>query len=344
MKTILLALVVFFGLNLQAQITITLSDVSLTAHTAITAKDTTSFLKPWASGANQVWDFSALAPTKFDTTTNDLTSFSTNPLFPNATHGSCTTLPIGSVCVYMDISSAGMYTLGLDNHFTVPFNSHQVSVESPAALVYPFPLNYNTTASQSYVQHQLNVNGSPAPNDSVKIIYYRTLDLIVDGWGTLKTPYNTYTTLRVKSINSNLDSTFNHKVGGSWSLGQVNKKYIDTAFVWLANGVFEVASVSSYSPSVHRYTFLKTILTNGVEATINNISAVDIYPNPVSDFMTIQTLEKLSSIHCTDAVGKVFKVNQVNQMIDVSSLSSGVYILSLVTEQGQTIIQKFVKQ
>ncbi len=328
----------------SAQITITSADVSVSAITAVTGRDTSSFIRPWASGANQVWDFSAYIPANIDTTRSNLSSFISNPIFPTATNASCVTLPFGSFCSYVDLSPSGMYILGLDNTFTTIFTSHQVSHESPAALVYPFPLNFGQMVSQTYVQNQLNVNTSPAPFDSVKIIYHRAQIFNVDGWGTLITPFATYQTLRMKKINYNLDSTFNHAAGGSWSLGAVNSLHVDTSFVWLANGLMEVATISSYSPTVHRYSFLKSSVATGLDVNRKDEVNIKLYPIPAANQLYLNSSEIVKSITCMNSFGQIFNAEVSSGSIDISMLSKGIYFLKVVTENGKCITQKFVKE
>jgi hypothetical protein len=64
---------------------------------------------------------------------------------------------------------------------------------------------------------------------------------------------------------------------------------------------------------------------------------VKIYPNPTQDWLTVELKEsQLKSIKITDMTGKIVleQHNLVNNQLDISSLSLGVYILSIEDKEG----------
>jgi hypothetical protein len=78
------------------------------------------------------------------------------------------------------------------------------------------------------------------------------------------------------------------------------------------------------------------------------LSKVTIYPNPVLERLNIQNLKNvnISNIKITDLSGKEVQSNidlKSDKSIDVSSLSSGTYILSVKTENANRFI-KFIKK
>jgi len=70
-----------------------------------------------------------------------------------------------------------------------------------------------------------------------------------------------------------------------------------------------------------------------------------IYPNPVDHLLQLHAKELIGEVRIYDALGKfIFNINQPkNNGIDVSKLSSGVYIAEIKTENG-TAIRKWVKE
>lgn len=71
---------------------------------------------------------------------------------------------------------------------------------------------------------------------------------------------------------------------------------------------------------------------------IAEIKAEDIvakvYPNPVSNALNVETMEKVEDIILYDVLGKeVLRTTKTNN-IDVSNLNNGLYILKLITEKG----------
>jgi hypothetical protein len=78
----------------------------------------------------------------------------------------------------------------------------------------------------------------------------------------------------------------------------------------------------------------------------NEMISVSIYPNPVQDWMVIQSPAKFDnySIYSTDGKlildGKL--ANGAQQMVDVSSLKSGSYLIQLNSIAGVSV-KNFVK-
>jgi len=93
-------------------------------------------------------------------------------------------------------------------------------------------------------------------------------------------------------------------------------------------------------------TILKTI--NGGDFVEENQlaeSAINIFPNPTNDNLTIETTEK-ATIEILNIEGQtIMTINTAVKQtsIDVSNLSSGVYIIKAKTERG-VAVKKFIKE
>lgn len=73
-------------------------------------------------------------------------------------------------------------------------------------------------------------------------------------------------------------------------------------------------------------------------------SELAIFPNPVKDVLTINYDKEISQIDVYDVNGKLVKTfTTVGSTINVSDLSSGVYMLNLQTEDG-LVVKKIVKE
>lgn len=91
--------------------------------------------------------------------------------------------------------------------------------------------------------------------------------------------------------------------------------------------------------------------TTGLNLNTSNYNfdnSIFIYPNPTSNALnfTIKDAISIDSIRINDVSGKSitnFSANINQNYIDVSSLSSGIYFVSFVSEQA-TVTKKFVKQ
>ena len=74
------------------------------------------------------------------------------------------------------------------------------------------------------------------------------------------------------------------------------------------------------------------------------LHVIDIYPNPSSNYITINKAIEFNEIKIIDISGKVIKsISPVNNSIDVSDLPNGIYLIKLLGEK-ETLIQKFIKQ
>ena len=73
-------------------------------------------------------------------------------------------------------------------------------------------------------------------------------------------------------------------------------------------------------------------------------STLAIFPNPVKDVLTINYDKAISQIDVYDVNGKLVKtITTVGSTVNVSDLSSGVYMLNLQTEDG-LVVKKIVKE
>lgn len=76
-------------------------------------------------------------------------------------------------------------------------------------------------------------------------------------------------------------------------------------------------------------------------------SSFQLYPNPTSDFITIETdLPTVKTIHLTDALGQVLQTITTSKntiTIDLKTVSSGVYFIRM-EDTVNVLTQKFIKQ
>ena len=75
----------------------------------------------------------------------------------------------------------------------------------------------------------------------------------------------------------------------------------------------------------------------------NNKTEISIYPNPVNDYLNINSDKKISAISITDLTGKtLFEGTNLNK-IDVNHLPKGLYLIKIKTDNSESI-QKFIKK
>lgn len=92
-------------------------------------------------------------------------------------------------------------------------------------------------------------------------------------------------------------------------------------------------------------------LSAGIMDIVNNADSWNVYPNPSTDKITIESLDanaEMKSLEMYDITGKLIKsinyetISQ-SQSIDIADLQSGVYVLNIQTDKNR-ITKKFIKQ
>ncbi|MGB0403275.1 MAG: T9SS type A sorting domain-containing protein [Salibacteraceae bacterium] len=79
----------------------------------------------------------------------------------------------------------------------------------------------------------------------------------------------------------------------------------------------------------------------------NNNDKVSVYPNPASNVLNIENLAGYSQISLVNSIGEVVlseKINYSSNQFDVSNLPSGIYVLQLITENGENHKERIVIQ
>jgi len=68
-----------------------------------------------------------------------------------------------------------------------------------------------------------------------------------------------------------------------------------------------------------------------------------VYPNPVKNILVVKSTKPITKVVFYDVLGKkLLSINQDFQQMDVSSLSKGVYFVTITTEKGK-MVRKVVK-
>jgi len=211
----LLTVALISSLELSAQITIVTGDLPSANDTfrVSTAQPFTG-MDETLTGANYSWDYSQLVPdnqtidTFMSVSSTNLTyalvfaNVSFNPYRSNlATPGASITnpfFPVTDVFNFYYNSSTAYSQTGFGGSISgIPVPT----TYSPRDRIYPLPLNFNDQDT-SFSAFEIDLN-------STLHFYYsgqRHRETIVDGWGSLTTPFGTFNTLRVKSIINEHDS------------------------------------------------------------------------------------------------------------------------------------------
>lgn len=91
--------------------------------------------------------------------------------------------------------------------------------------------------------------------------------------------------------------------------------------------------------------FNKFVIGNASTLSTPKISNVNfsVYPNPADDILNISSLNEITSIKVTSITGKTIFSQEGGNSLDISSLSKGIYFLT-VTSNDASSTKKFIKK
>lgn len=353
------------ALNAQTAITITSSDMpNENDAILVSVNNNIGLADPSLTGADYAWDFSALTPNvqqfeKFDSpiTFTSPYNFLFNPF--NTSYGrdnyefsSIELSPDTEITDAYDFfkeSSSQFKQIGAGftvNNGPIPF------LYSQDDIIYEFPMNYLNTDDCDY-KYGVDIPGMGYYGQSGHRIN------LVDGWGTLTTPFGTFQTLRIKSTIDAIDTIYNNSLAAGANI----PRPLQYEFKWLATGkkipVLKIeASEISGNITVSDVRYTDSTRSGVPQVGILENAASDlglvVYPNPcVNEVMVKYNLSTATriKISITNVIGKtiatVIDQTQIagthQELISIAalSLSSGVYFLNLQTDNFKEI-QKVV--
>lgn len=99
------------------------------------------------------------------------------------------------------------------------------------------------------------------------------------------------------------------------------------------NATFGNLSFTTTNPLLYT-PFLAKIQNTPLSVAQSNLATIHIYPNPVKDFLTIQTSESILSTAVYGINGQRITLPFANNQIDFSGVANGVYVVEILTEGG----------
>ena len=271
-------------------------------------KGNSSGLSPGNAGANQVWDFSGLTLTPRDETVITVavvTAISASS-FPTSNYcwkviNSRDPNNINTAYAFFNLSNTSFESVGSSNS-----SDNSISKYFDPQINFKFPYTYNTEINDIY---QID-NGDP-----------KSFTSVYDAYGTLKTPFGTYTNVIRKK------STEGTNVDYHW--------YQTKPFSRIMSGEF------NNNGSI---TVFKNTTGLGVDQ-IEPKKAMAVFPNPTPAELNIQLPEQqtLDRVAITDVTGKiVMKQDQNLNQINVSHLANGLYFIEAHSGM-EKFVTKFIK-
>ena len=301
-----------------------------------------------ATGANYSWDFSSLSPESQEL--RNYYSMSAVPILVNFSYGAfapseyqasyhteSTDIPIDALNNFLPVNVESLYAYTKMTDSTidalgfslmvdgqgVPFKSDTIETK------YSLPLQFNQVdSSVGYTNVDLN------PFADLKFIQHRNRISEVDGWGTITTPYGTFSVLRIKHEITETDSLYQAFSGtGSWI---ALPELFSVEYEWWAKDeqdpILKVIVNEVAGNEVIQSIKYKDIY-RGLDASIGGIShnLIEIYPNPTNSNIFYHSKSPIQSISLRSVQGndiiKKSVFGAISGSIDLSFIKSGVYFL-----------------
>lgn len=353
----LLLLFVLTSITSFSQITLNnsdFSDVGDTVRISTAAPDPT--IDYSTTGANQTWDFSFLTAQSqelleyndpanasflvqvqfgsFAASDYQATNYIENNDIPLDQLG--TFLPVNITAVYGyskntadSITSLG-YSMDIDG-IEVPIQSDTIETR------YKFPLNYNDSySSRGYTLLDMN------PIYNGIWIQHRERNSVVDGWGSITTPYGTFDALRVKHTIFESDSIYMDLFGSPQWIGLPIPE--SNIYEWITIGEKEPILRISTSTVLGNETITSVTYRDnylGLDASLDELGlSMVYYPNPVSDELHIELEEKGANYQLIDLKGRVVAegILGLTNTISVKELTVGSYLLQVNLGNKRSIV------
>lgn len=352
-----------------AQTTYNIADFGTAGYAFLESKSTTSLgLHNFSlTGTNYTWDYSLLTVDKsyerqvLDPNNTqykapylaECIANTGNPITCNTNWNNLTdiarvefdSIPTGILTVY-DVTSLMSYSGGYlvaniqgaeikdTSNTKVPVTSEFTDKDT----VFVFPMNYNDVHSS----HGLwDVDLTPLGYNAQLYIDYDR-NYTVEGWGSLITPYKFHNdVLKVRTQIDEVDSlVYNGFPAGSINRTIVQYTWFDPNYgmpVLQASG-----QMSGSTETIEEVTFMDSTFVGIVD---DNLTQLNVYPNPTSDFIKVSFNETVPFTHAVviDVTGKEYLRTKVLTNINVSQLAEGTYFVGVFNDKKPVGFRKFTK-
>jgi hypothetical protein len=312
----------------------------------IRAVDNTTQINPGNPGLNQVWDFTNLVPSTYDTTLYLPPQGQINyQNFPNAEvavkHLNGNPPPYWDY-EYARYDSEGMRYVGDEDMVTI-FGTFTMSIHitcnpNPLDLKLPFTYGDTYTQESTYEWHMVMRNAGELM-DSIKQISRMNITTTGDASGIMSTPYGSFQVLRVKNDIISEDSVYNWTPDG-WVFNSFDVS-IYSNYRWYTNDYYEVGLYQFEEGKGNSMTFFKSETVVGIPSP-DFITNFTISPNPASETICIEGPLTPDKIEIIDTNGFTILSGTTSKSFQISDLKPGLYIVRIYTG-NQTVLRKLIK-
>lgn len=346
MKNTLLILSLMCLLNFTGytQIVVERSDFPVIGDLVVTAQDDVTVLSPGNPGINQTWDFSNLVATSYDSAVfvpvNVAPYYENYPLANMAAHS--LNMESGYSYGFYHDSGNDIGVAGIDvQAVLMPGFYMNIHLEYLDAAYFHLPYHYGDTHTSTYEEEGYSaMYNNGVQLDTSKTITHVTSQLFVDASGTMITPTGSFAVLRVKEIQSWVDSSFVLN-GATWVFESAEPRS-NLSYAWFGKNYGLIGKMFMDEARATGMSFFVSETFVNVDSP-ELIKTISLSPNPVSSDLTIKSSKDIKKVEIYDLSGSLVMVSSNLKQINVSKLDRGAYIIKVITSEGATSA-KFIKQ
>jgi hypothetical protein len=349
-----------------AQITISNNDLPTTGTSVIMSNaQNNPTIDIATTGAAQTWDYSSLAYNNQDTWVHNNISglglfaqFSFGFVAPTKYKASyyrpSTTIPVAQITSFLPITIDSIFAFTratVDSIATVGYGlrvqGNTVGFRSDS-----IEKNYDLTATYGNTwASKVKTNFDFNPFVTARFLQRRTRNSIVDGYGSITTPYGTFNAIRIKHSITERDSLFYKDTVFNIPVNLKVPINLPPSFEyeWRAIGKREAVlriktSLIAGNETVTGIEYLDSLHYN-VGLKNDKTFELSIYPNPVINEINAFCEQEMKTVQLYDLNGKILLSRNVNQKqlnLDLSNFQSGIYFIEISSVEG-SIRKKIIK-
>lgn len=315
-----------------------------------------------ATGTNFLWDYSALVPQSqllmnhmnvdsADALTQSLFGSFVIPKYRATYYLPARELPLALLSGFLDLPVEEIYRFYRKTNDEMTVIGLSISAmgfgigkrADSIEIAYKYPMIYGQSYSS---EGSVDLDLSAIAPFALK--QYRTRTSEVDGWGTVKTPYGSFSCLRIHHVINELDSIYlDFGTGPFWF--PINVPVIHEYEWWAKdqNGpVLKVTASEIFGTLVPTQILYRDVfrLELNVSSEDFELTSYRIFPNPTHDVLNITGLPENNQIEIYSMSGRLLMRVQNTHKVDVSALDTGAYFIRVFVQNEAPSTLKFLKQ
>jgi len=150
----------------------------------------------------------------------------------------------------------------------------------------------------------------------------------------VNTPFSITSACLLTLVYANKGATIKvlDKAGFERSMGYVN-----------IDDVIEVTAADGTTKVI--YKLAEDVYSGFIRNTVNPVSAVEIFPNPVSNILNISGIDLVSvKVYTLTGMNVISTGTVYGNKLNVSDLTNGIYLIEMKDKEGKTVVDKFLKK